>query len=72
MVYHNWVLGGPLLTHLVAEQFGSTSKELKHPRHRLGAASLALDTSTQLVGRAAPESSVATTRPGPLTAQPQV
>ena len=45
---------GPLLTPL-AEQSGSTSKESNHPRHRLGVASLALDTSTQLVGRAAPE-----------------
>ena len=45
---------GPLLTPF-AGQSGSDSKGLNHPRHRLGVASLALDSSTQLVGRAAPE-----------------
>ena len=45
---------GPLLTPF-AGQSGSDSKVGKHPRHRLGVASLALDSSTQLVGRAAPE-----------------
>ena len=45
---------GPLLTPF-AGQTGSNSKGPNHPRHRLGVASLALDTSTQLVGRAAPE-----------------
>ena len=39
---------------IVSDQSGSHSKCLmNHPRHRLGVASLALDTSTQLVGRAA-------------------
>ncbi|KAI0919919.1 hypothetical protein AcV5_001861 [Taiwanofungus camphoratus] len=33
----------------------SSPKGPPHPRHRLGVASLALDTSTQLVGRAVPE-----------------
>jgi WD repeat-containing protein 48 len=45
---------GPLLTPF-AGQSGSDSKRLSHPRHRLGVASLALDGSTQLVGRATPE-----------------
>lgn len=45
---------GPLLTPF-AGQSGSDSKGSTHPRHRLGVASLALDSSTQLVGRAAPE-----------------
>jgi WD repeat-containing protein 48 len=45
---------GPLLTPF-AGQSGSSSKGSNHPRHRLGVASLALDTSTQLVARAAPE-----------------
>lgn len=45
---------GPLLTPF-AGQSGSDSKGLNHPRHRLGVASLALDSSTQLAGRAAPE-----------------
>ena len=46
---------GPLLTPF-AGQSKSDSKGLRNqPRHRLGVASLALDTSTQLVGRAAPE-----------------
>jgi WD repeat-containing protein 48 len=45
---------GPLLTPF-AGHFRSNSKGLNHPRHRLGVASLALDSSTQLVGRAAPE-----------------
>jgi len=31
------------------------SQRQKHPRHRLGVASLALDVSTQLIGRNAPE-----------------
>lgn len=43
----------PLLTPF-AGQTGSNSKGLNHPRHRLGVASLALDTSTQLVGQATP------------------
>ena len=33
----------------------NTQKQEKNPRHRLGVSSLALDTSTQLVGRDAPE-----------------
>ena len=45
---------GPLLTPF-AGQSGSDSKGSNHPRHRLGVASLALDSSTQLLGRAAPE-----------------
>jgi len=44
---------GPLLTPF-AGQSGSISKGIKHPRHRLGVASLVLDTSTQLVGRDTP------------------
>jgi WD repeat-containing protein 48 len=45
---------GPHLTPF-AGQSGSDSKGLiNNPRHRLGVASLALDTSTQLIGRAAP------------------
>ena len=47
-------LTGPLLTPF-AGQSGSNSKDVNHPRHRLGVASLALDTSTQLVGQAAPQ-----------------
>lgn len=44
---------GPLLAPF-AGQSGSNSKRINHPRHRLGVASLALDTSTQLVGRPTP------------------
>lgn len=45
---------GPLL--LSAQRAHSTSHELtRHPRHRLGVVSLAIDTSTQLVGRGTPE-----------------
>ncbi|TFK51249.1 WD40 repeat-like protein [Heliocybe sulcata] len=49
---------GPLL--LPAQSTSSdadsrASKRPQHPRHRLGATALALDTSTQLVGRSTPE-----------------
>ncbi|KAF9552075.1 WD40 repeat-like protein [Agrocybe pediades] len=50
---------GPLLTtyhgrdEIRAEE--ASGKESKHPRHRLGVASLALDMSTQLLGRKSPE-----------------
>lgn len=45
---------GPLLIPF-AGQSGSSSKGSNHPRHRLGVASLALDTSTQLHGQATPQ-----------------
>ena len=37
------------------ERQEGSSRRQKHPRHRLGVASLALDVSTQLIGRNAPE-----------------
>lgn len=46
---------GPLLIPNHAEDKAETSQPPRHPRHRLGVAALALDTSTQLVGRNAPE-----------------
>jgi len=49
---------GPLLTPFDGTDDATpagASEWLKHPRHRLGVASLALDSSTQLVGRNAPE-----------------
>ncbi|KAG6833152.1 hypothetical protein H0H87_010539 [Tephrocybe sp. NHM501043] len=46
---------GPLVIPLRNVAEVETSKTNKHPRHRLGISSLALDTSTQLTGRAAPE-----------------
>lgn len=48
---------GPLLIYHGGDdgrQEGSSQRQ-KHPRHRLGVASLALDVSTQLIGRNAPE-----------------
>ena len=47
---------GPLLTPFAGQSGSeSDSKRSNHPRHRLGVASLTLDISTQLAGRAAPE-----------------
>ncbi|KNZ76218.1 WD repeat-containing protein 48 [Termitomyces sp. J132] len=46
---------GPLLIPLRKSTETELPKSNKHPRHRLGISSLALDTSTQLTGRAAPE-----------------
>ncbi|KAF9441529.1 WD40 repeat-like protein, partial [Macrolepiota fuliginosa MF-IS2] len=51
---------GPLLIPLPVGRPHSDSSEHKprisrHPRHRLGVASLALDTSTQLIGNSSPE-----------------
>ncbi|KAF8152379.1 hypothetical protein B0H34DRAFT_724941 [Crassisporium funariophilum] len=47
---------GPLLTPILhSESHEEPTTWSKHPRHRLGVASLALDTSTQLVGRNTPE-----------------
>ncbi|KAK0201917.1 hypothetical protein DFS33DRAFT_1375400 [Desarmillaria ectypa] len=47
---------GPLLRQASGHgQDEDISKRARHPRHRLGVASLALDTSTQLTGRSAPE-----------------
>lgn len=46
---------GPLLIPLRKATEAEPHKLTKHPRHRLGISSLALDTSTQLAGRAAPE-----------------
>ncbi|KAI0707436.1 hypothetical protein C8T65DRAFT_740369 [Cerioporus squamosus] len=48
---------GPLLipAHSAASPPASTPRWAQHPRHRLGVSCLALDTSTQLVGRASPE-----------------
>jgi WD repeat-containing protein 48 len=49
---------GPLLlpAHNVSQDYiDDVPKLTKHPRHRLGVASLALDTSTLLAGRPAPE-----------------
>lgn len=49
---------GPILIpaegHTSGDQTGMQKRD-KNPRHRLGVSSLALDTSTQLVGRNAPE-----------------
>ncbi|KAF8063588.1 hypothetical protein FPV67DRAFT_1701521 [Lyophyllum atratum] len=46
---------GPLLIPLESTPEVETPKWTRHPRHRLGISSLALDTSTQLAGRGAPE-----------------
>lgn len=49
---------GPLLTPLAinaSEAEVDAPKWARHPRHRLGVSSLALDTSTQLAGRGSPE-----------------
>ncbi|KAF5378167.1 hypothetical protein D9615_007561 [Tricholomella constricta] len=46
---------GPLLIPLKDTVESEARKTARHPRHRLGISSLALDTSTQLVGRGAPE-----------------
>ncbi|KAG6840938.1 hypothetical protein C0991_003122 [Blastosporella zonata] len=48
-------LTGPLLIPLRNSAEVEIQKSNKYPRHRLGISSLALDTSTQLSGRAAPE-----------------
>ncbi|KAJ7591000.1 hypothetical protein C8J56DRAFT_1003600 [Mycena floridula] len=53
-------LTGPLLIPVDGGSQGNNgpeppSRETRYPRHRLGVSSLALDTSTQLNGRAAPE-----------------
>lgn len=49
---------GPLLTPVVGQNDSSEAsvpQSSRRPRHRLGVASLALDTSTQLVGKSCPE-----------------
>lgn len=49
---------GPLLTPVIGQNDTSehtAHQHSRHPRHRLGVASLALDTSTQLVGKSSPE-----------------
>lgn len=49
---------GPLLLSSQRTDRNTPDEQLKathHPRHRLGVVSLALDTSTQLLGRSAPE-----------------
>ncbi len=46
---------GPLLIRKPEPQNEHTPIGPQHPRHRLGVACLALDTSTQLVGRSSPE-----------------
>ncbi|PPR05551.1 hypothetical protein CVT24_003290 [Panaeolus cyanescens] len=49
---------GPLLTPYSAQDGGKPewdAAQASHPRHRLGVASFALDTSTHLMGRGAPE-----------------
>ncbi|KAG5638120.1 hypothetical protein H0H81_001723 [Sphagnurus paluster] len=46
---------GPLLIPLRGGSDVETPKDINHPHHRLGISSLALDTATQLAGRAAPE-----------------
>lgn len=46
---------GPLLIPAEEHTADDTQKKEEHPRHRLGISSLALDTSTQLAGRDAPE-----------------
>jgi WD repeat-containing protein 48 len=46
---------GPLLVPYQSDDKAEGSQTPRHPRHRLGVAALALDVSTQLVGRSAPE-----------------
>ncbi|KAF9476316.1 WD40 repeat-like protein [Pholiota conissans] len=46
---------GPLLIPDPSDDKAEASQPPSHPRHRLGVAALALDVSTQLVGRSAPE-----------------
>ncbi|KAF8178063.1 hypothetical protein BJ912DRAFT_670273 [Pholiota molesta] len=46
---------GPLLVPYQSDDKAEGSQTPRHPRHRLGVAALALDVSTQLVGRTAPE-----------------
>ncbi|GLB43006.1 putative protein with domain of unknown function (DUF3337) [Lyophyllum shimeji] len=46
---------GPLLIPLTSAAEAEAPSRPRHPRHRLGISSLALDTSTQLAGRGAPE-----------------
>lgn len=49
---------GPQLIHspsIELHALTTTTKRIRHPRHRLGVVSLALDASTQLAGRSEPE-----------------
>src|SRR5258707_13274886 len=48
-------IGPPLITSTTRKTQKGVYGRPQHPRHRLGIASLALDTSTQLVGHHAPE-----------------
>lgn len=45
----------PLINDLVQDTEDAKPNSARHPRHRLGVSSLALDTSTQLAGRGSPE-----------------